>query len=129
MKSVVVTPEQFEEAVYKALAEYNDEVLKTTDQCAKNAARQTSSEIKSTSPVKTGQYARGWSRRSIKDGAWGTRQVVYNRTDYQLIHLLEKPHGTGGGGHYPKNVDYTGTIERIEDKYMDKFMEEVISKL
>ena len=32
-------------------------------------------------------------------------------------------------GHYPKNVDYTGTIARIEEKNTNRFMEEVLRKI
>ena len=128
MKSVTVTPDQFEKAVFKALSEYGDGVLKKSDAVAKQSARQTTSELKSTAPT-GGSYAKGWSHRAMNDGAWGKRQAVYNRTDYQLIHLLEKPHATGHGGHYPNKVDYTGTLARIEEEQTQKFMEEVISRL
>ena len=125
-KNIVVRPEQFQKAVYKALAEYGDDVLEKTDEIAKNTARQTSSTLKATNAG--GKFARGWSRRSQKSTAWGTSQVVYNR-EYQLVHLMEYPHATGGGGYYPKNVDYTGQIARVEEEYTNKFMEEVLSKL
>jgi len=124
--SVVVRPEQFEKAVYKALAEYGEEVFTTTDKITKSTARQTSSALKSSSAG--GKFARGWSHRAQKGIAFGTSQVVYNR-EYQLIHLQEKPHDTGGGGHYPKNVDYTGIIASVEEEYTNKYMEEVLSKL
>lgn len=126
-KSIVVRPEDFAKTVHKALAQYGDDVLETTDKCAKDAARQTRAALKASAPA-GGEYARGWSRRQQKAGAWGISQVVYNRV-YQLVHLLEKPHPTGGGGYYPKNVNYTGTMARIEEEYTNKFMEEVISKL
>lgn len=125
--NIVVRPEQFEKAVYKALAEYGDDVLEITDKCAKDAARQTRAALKASAPA-GGEYAAGWSRRQQKAGAWGVSQVVYNRL-YQLVHLLEKPHATGGGGHYPKNVDYTGTVARIEKEQVNRFMEEVVNKL
>lgn len=128
MSGVKVKPEEFADALYKALAQYGDDVLNKSDACAKQVARETKSELKSSAPA-GGSYARGWSNRSMKAGVWGIRQAVYNRTDYQLIHLLEKPHATGGGGHYPKNVDYTGTIARIEEKNTNRFMEEVLRKI
>lgn len=126
-KNIVVRPENYAKVVHKALAQYGDDVLRITDKCAKDAARQTQAALKASAPS-GGEYARGWSRRQVKAGAWGISQVVYNRV-YQLIHLLEKPHPTGGGGYYPKNVDYTGTMARIEEEYTNKFMEEVLSKL
>ena len=129
-KNVKVTPGEFSAAVEKALAEYGDKVIHTADTAAKATARQTVSELKATSPVgHTGSYARGWSRRAMKETGFGTAQVVFNRTDWQLVHLLEKPHDTRGGGHYPSKKDHTGKVAQIEEKYTQQFMEEVLSKL
>ena len=129
MDNVVVRPEQFEKAVIKALAEYGDEVLEVTEKAVKSNARQTVSALKGSSPANTGRYARGWSHKAQKGGAFKLSETVYNRTDYQLTHLLEKAHPTGGGGHYPSHVDHTGIIARIEEEYTNKFMEEVMAKL
>lgn len=124
--SVVVRPEAFEKAVMKALAEYGDRTTEMLEATTKSNARQASSALKGKAPG--GSYSAGWSHKSQKGGAYRLSETVYNR-QYQLTHLLEKPHSTGGGGHYPKNVDYTGTIARVEEEYTNKFMEEVLSKL
>ena len=124
--NITISPEQFSKTVMKALAEYGDDVTELLERETKSVSRQAAKEIKSQSP---GQYARGWSHKAQKSGPNKLAEVVYNRTDYQLTHLLEKPHTTGHGGHYPKNVDYTGIIANAEEKYTNKFMEEVLSKL
>ena len=124
--NVKVTPNTFSDAILKALAEYGDEVFEKTSDTAKSIARETVSTLKSTNAG--GKFARGWTHRAQKQSARGTSQVVYNR-EYQLVHLQEYPHATGGGGHYPKNVDYTGRIARAEEEYTNKYMEEVLSKL
>ena len=125
-KSVAVRREGVEKAVMKALAEYGDVVLEKTEQVTRNTAREATSELKSNSP---GRYARGWSHKAQKGGAFKLSETVYNRTDYQLTHLLEKAHPTGGGGHYPKNVDYTGIIAGVEEEYTNKYEQEVLSRL
>lgn len=124
--SVVVRPEAFEKAVMKALADYGDRTTEMLEATTKSNARQASSALKGKAPG--GSYSAGWSHKAQKGGAYRLSETVYNR-QYQLTHLLEKPHSTGGGGHYPKNVDYTGTIARVEEEYTNKFMEEVLSKL
>lgn len=128
MSNVTVRPEQFEQAVMKALAKYGDEAMKKIEQTTKTVSRKVVSELKSSAPS-GGSYAKGWSHKEQKSGAYSLSEVVYNRTDYQLTHLLENPHATGGGGHYPKNVNYTGTIARVEDEYTQKYMEEVMNRL
>ena len=127
MSGVVIRPEQFEKAVMDALAEYGDDVMHLLEQTTKTNARQAASALKGSAPG--GKYAAGWSHKAQKGGAFKLSDTVYNRTDYQLTHLLEKAHPTGGGGHYPKKVDYTGTIARVEEEYTNKFYEEVIAKL
>lgn len=124
-----IKPEQFEKTVMKALAEYNDHALEVLEQETKNSARKTVKDLKATAPKKTGRYASGWSHKPQKGGAYVLTDTVYNRTDYQLTHLLEKPHATGFGGHYPKNKDHTGIIARIEEENTQKFISEVSNKL
>lgn len=127
--NIHVRPEDFSKAVEKLIVKYGDEAYDIAADAAKTAARTTTRDLKSNSPVYSGSYAKGWSHKAQKDGAAKYSETVYNRTDYQLTHLLEKPHDTGGGGHYPKNKDHTGVIERIEDRQTDAFMAEVMRKL
>ena len=123
-----ISPDQFSKTVMKALADYGDKTLEILETETKDNARQTVKQIKASAPA-GGNYARGWSHKAQKGGVYKLSDTVYNRTDYQLTHLLEKPHATGGGGHYPKNVDYTGTLARIEEEQTQKFIEGVIAKL
>ena len=132
MSSSVITPAQFEKAVTKALAEYGDRVTAMMERITVDTARQSIRELKASAPA-GGRYARGWSHKPQKGGSYKLSDVVYNRTDGQLTHLLEKPHTTGGGthpvGHYPTHVDYTGTMARVEEEYKDKYIQEVMDRL
>jgi hypothetical protein len=123
-----ISPDQFSKTVMKALNDYGDKTLDILEAEVKESARQTVKQIKASAPA-GGNYARGWSHKVQKGGAYKLSDTVYNRTDYMLTHLLEKPHATGGGGHYPKNVDYTGTLARIEEEQTQKFIEGVMAKL
>lgn len=122
----VVRPENFEKAVLKALAEYGDKTTEMLEATAKSNARQAVSALKGKAPG--GQYSAGWSHKAQKGGAFKLSETVYNRL-YQLTHLLEKPHATGGGGHYPKKKNYTGTIASVEEEYTEKYYQEVLNKL
>jgi len=75
--------------ISKALEEYTTEVEEKLDDVKKEVANETVKLLKQTSPKKTGDYARGWARKRV-----GTAEVVHNRTDYQLTHLLEYGHAT-----------------------------------
>lgn len=126
-KNVTITPDQFSKAVERALIEFEDHAMDVIESSATSAARQTASDLKKSAPS-GGQYARGWTHKKQGNGRTSFTDTVHNRI-YQLTHLLEKPHTTGGGGHYPKNVDYTGTIARAEDANAQKYIQEVMSKL
>lgn len=126
--SIRVSADDFGKAVTKLIKEYGDEAYEIAEKASKKAARATVSDLKGSAPS-GGRYARGWSHKASKNGITKYSETVYNRTDYQLTHLLEKPHETGFGGHYPKNVDYTGTIAKIEEQETERFMSEVLSKL
>ena len=130
MVSRTVKPEQVEKAILDALAEYGKEASEKLEGMLKTATRQTSRDLKGSAPA-GGDYAKGWSHKNVGGGAYKLTRVVYNRTDYQLIHLLEKPHATGRykGGKYPSHVDYTGTVKRIEEQETQEFYQEVIAKL
>ena len=124
-----VRPEEFQKAVLEALSEYGDKVLDIMEAETKSIGRQASRELKGSAPA-GGSYAKGWTHKVQKGGVYKLSDTVYNRL-YQLTHLLEKPHATGRykGGSYPKKVDYTGTIARVEEEYANKYYNEVISKL
>lgn len=127
----VIRPEDLEKAVMKALGEYGDKASEKIEEMCKGAARATRKDLKGSAPT-GGEYAKGWSQRMVGSGAYKTTSVVYNRK-YQLVHLLENPHATGRykGGKYPSGdgPDYTGTVERIEQKNVNEFYQEVLNKL
>lgn len=76
----------------KILEEYDDHVQDVTNNVLKKAARDAVKDLKNRSPKKTGSYAAGWSVKSMARNGKILSLVVYNRTDYQLTHLLENGH-------------------------------------
>lgn len=71
------------------LDDYVEEVQKVTDEAIKDVAAESVEKLRNTSPKgASGRYARGWTVK--KDGKFV--RVVYNKTDWQLTHLLENGH-------------------------------------
>ena len=70
------------------LEEFNEEVRQVTEKAMEESAKEAASKLRATSPEKSGAYAKGWS---VKKTDKMTR-VVYNKTHYQLTHLLENGH-------------------------------------
>ena len=79
-------------SVTAQMAELLDEVDKEVQQSARKGidgvSKESVQKLRNTSPVKTGSYAKGWSTKKQGD----MDVIVYNRTDYQLTHLLENGH-------------------------------------
>ena len=75
------------------LDSYSKEVRRATNNAQDKIAKECVQKLKSTSPRKTGDYAKGWA---VKRATGKTRGIVdvtvHNKTDYQLTHLLENGH-------------------------------------
>lgn len=102
--------------IVNALKEYTDDVIKGVEVVKKEVAKNTVSTLKETSPKKTGSYRKGWRTKDVN----GT-QVIFNKTDYQLTHLLEFGHAKKNGG----RVGAKPHIRPAEEKAIKEFESEV----
>lgn len=86
------------------LGDILDEIDKNLETGSQNTFRQGAAEavevLHAKSPRKKkngGKYATGWTMKPVQTGHI-KGYIVYNATDYQLTHLLEKGHAKRGGG-------------------------------
>ena len=79
------------------LNEYSNDIQEAITKDAQDVAKEARSELKNTSPKLTGSYRKGWRVKTDK-GKGFVDCIVHNATDYQLTHLLEKPHLKRNGG-------------------------------
>ncbi len=110
------------------LSGYCDDIQDLIQSEAKLIANEGVKELKATSPInkrnttKKGSYRKGW-RVKNQSSRGHTRFIIHNATDYQLTHLLEKPHATRNGGetkpivHIKPVDDYVAKeyLRRVED--------------
>lgn len=85
---IKIKPEQLQGEIDQILQTFNHKVTTAADLAAVEAAKNAVKELKTTSPERSGAYARGWSYKKQKNGT----TVVYNRTLPGLTHLLEYGH-------------------------------------
>ena len=104
-------------AVMEGLEEYADAVADDIKTAAKQTADDCAKELKSTSPRKTGEYAKGWKVKKAYENGVMARYTVYNAAKPQLTHLLERGHEKRGGGSVP-GVPH---IEPAEQKAIEEF--------
>lgn len=82
--------------VNKILDSYAKEISRDIVTDAEIVAKEGVDELRNTSPKRTGKYRKGWRVRTDKLRNGG-ESIIYNATDYQLTHLLEKPHLSRNG--------------------------------
>ena len=86
------------DAVVKSLSEYSDGVGEAVSEAVEKVTNSTLKEVRSTSPILTGDYRKGWRSRVVTSAKGRHVKEIYNKTDYQLTHLLEKGHKNISGG-------------------------------
>ena len=122
-----VPVDEFANEIAKALTEYTEPVREAIAEAVDEVAGECADELKQTSPVRTGAYAKSW--RATKD-RWdrsAVRRVVWNPKFYRLVHLLEKGHAKRGGG----RVSAIPHVAPAEEKYVKKLAdraEEIVRK-
>lgn len=106
-----------------------DEIDKDVQDSAKRnidrIAKESVQKLRNTSPRKTGSYAKGWGTK--KEGDMDV--VVYNRTNYQLTHLLENGHvirnKKGTYGRTPGRKHIAPVEEWAVDELPRRIMEDI----
>ncbi len=93
--------DQLAAAVMEGLAEYADLATEDMKKAVKKAGAAVRKEIQANAPKDTGDYAKSWSVKNVRETANAMEVVVHSRNRYQLAHLLEFGHAKRGGGRVP----------------------------
>ncbi len=98
------------------LNDYSIEIQEEMTEEAQRVAKQGVSELKNKSPKRTGSYRKGWRVKTTK-GRGFVNCIIHNATDYQLTHLLEKPHATRNGGKTTPKVHISPVATECVEEY------------
>lgn len=109
---------------------YSSEVNEELYDIAKQVAKECVEDVKASSPVNVkhtshrGSYKKGW-RMDIEKGYGTVEATIYNKTDYQLTHLLERPHlnRTGTRKVIPKSEGHISRAEQTAIKEFERKLE------
>ena len=108
------------------LNEYSQDIQDGITQAAEDIAKDGANELKMKSPKRTGKYSKGW-RVDKRSGKGFVHTTIYNATNWQLTHLLEKPHLLRNGKKSTPKVH----IQPVEEKCINNFkktVEKIIQK-
>lgn len=110
--------------IKKILDTYSNDIEEGIELVTKDISKEAMTDLqntKSTYQVRTGKYNKGW-KVNTKKGRGYINCTVYNATDWQLTHLLEKGHITRNGTTRTRAFTH---IAPVEEKYVDKYVQEV----
>lgn len=106
------------DAIQDILSEYGErahEVIREeTAKLGKTAAK----ELRKKSPKLTGSYAKGWKVKTF-ESRFGASAIAYNKTDYQLTHLLENGHLNRDGSRTPGISHIKPVNDSIQKSFVD----------
>lgn len=105
------------------LTEYTKEVKDGINKKADELSKEAVEKLKSTSPKKTGKYAKGW--KTTKEGNTIT---IHNATSGQLTHLLEFGHVTRNGRSRTAAQPHIAPVEEWLNKTYEDEVKKIIEK-
>ena len=108
-------------AIMDTLEEYADLAAEDVKQAVKDAGDVVKDNIRSHAPKDTGDYAKSWAVKKMKETSSSLTVAVHSRNRYQLAHLLEFGHAKRGGG----RVAAQPHIASAEQKGMEYLEEEI----
>ena len=109
------------DAVMDTLEEYAGLAAEDVKQAVRDAGDVVKDDIRSHAPKDTGDYAKSWAVKKMKETSDSLTVVVHSRNRYQLAHLLEFGHAKRSGG----RVAAQPHIASAEQKGIEKLEEEI----
>ena len=107
--------------IMDTLEEYAGIAAEDVKQAVKDAGDMVKDDIRSHAPKDTGDYAKSWAVKKMKETSSSLTVAVHSRNRYQLAHLLEFGHAKRGGG----RVAAQPHIASAEQKGMEYLEEEI----
>ncbi len=89
--------DQLASEVMAGLTEYANLAADDMKKAVRKAGTTVRKEIQANAPKDTGDYAKSWSVKNMKETANSLEVAVHSRNRYQLAHLLEFGHAKRGG--------------------------------
>ena len=126
-----IKPEELEKALTEYLKNYVEDIEEDVQDTMNAVIKEAKQELVQTSPrsgiARDTKYYKGWA---IKNGGRTRKKhyygkTIWNRTNYQLTHLLEFGHATRNGG----RTQAQPHIRKAEEKYGTKFADLLENKI
>lgn len=127
--SKIIEASELQKAVMDYLEDYKEDIDEDVIEVVDEVTKQAKDELKQISPRGKGSrnnpYYRGWAIKLSKKRTGVYHKVIWNRTNYQLTHLLEFSHATRNGGR-TRAIPH---IRPVEEKYNVEFVDKLEKKI
>lgn len=124
-----VKPEDLQSVLIEYLENYKEDIDEDVIEVTDAITKQAKEELVKTSPRGKGKrqspYYKGWAIKLSKRKTGQYHKVIWNKTNYQLTHLLEFGHTTRNGGR-TRAIPH---IRPIEEKYNVEFVDKLEKKI
>lgn len=128
-----IKPEELEKAISNYLNTYAEDIEDDVVECTDQITKQAKQELVNRSPRGKGKretpYYKGWTIKLQKKGKGKYTKVIWNKTNYQLTHLLEFGHAKRDGTGWVDPSPAGGHIQPVEEEYKVKFVDLLSNKI
>lgn len=107
--------------VNSVLESYSNNIKDGIIEIVEKLSKDGKNELRKKSPRRTGDYYRGWRIKTDK-GSTFIHCTIYNATNYQLTHLLEKGHRIVRNSKHVGQAKAIPHISNVQDRINDEFL-------
>ncbi len=113
--------------VMRGLDEYADVTTEQVKKAVRKAGNTVRREIQENAPKNTGDYAKSWAVKKVRESSHTLELVVYSKNRYQLTHLLEFGHCLRNGGR-TRAIPHIAPAEEKGIEQLEKQIESLVVK-
>lgn len=124
-----IKPEELSKVINDYLENYKEDIDEDVVEVVDEVTKKAREELKQISPrgkgLRSNPYYKGWTIKLSKKGTGIYHKVIWNKTNYQLTHLLEFGHATRNG----RRTRAIPHIRPVEEKYNVEFVDKLEKKI
>ena len=113
--------------VMRGLDEYADVTTEQVKKAVRKAGNTVRKEIQQNAPKNTGDYAKSWAVKKVRESSHTLELVVHSKNRYQLTHLLEFGHCLRNGGR-TRAMPHIAPAEEKGIEQLEKQIESLVVK-